>query len=122
MLIKKFDPRNSASINQYFRRKRFKFFSDLIERVPKPLQILDIGGHQSYWEQMGFINNKDIHITLLNLEAEPVVLPGFSSVVGDATDLKEFKDKSFDIVFSNSVIEHLFTLENQKRWQMRYSG
>jgi ubiquinone/menaquinone biosynthesis C-methylase UbiE len=39
----------------------------------------------------------------------------FSSVKGDARNLSEYKDKEFDIVFSNSVIEHLFTKENQKK-------
>ena len=33
----------------------------------------------------------------------------------DATNLHEFGDASFDIAFSNSVIEHLSTFENQAR-------
>jgi ubiquinone/menaquinone biosynthesis C-methylase UbiE len=37
------------------------------------------------------------------------------SVAGDATNLHMFADRSFDLVFSNSVIEHLFTWENQQK-------
>jgi hypothetical protein len=37
------------------------------------------------------------------------------SVAGDATNLHLFADQSFDLVFSNSVIEHLFTWENQQK-------
>lgn len=38
----------------------------------------------------------------------------FEFVKGDATKL-EYPENSFDVVYSNSVIEHLFTKENQVR-------
>ena len=38
----------------------------------------------------------------------------FKSIKGDATNLSNFKDNQFDIVFSNSLIEHLYTYENMK--------
>lgn len=44
------------------------------------------------------------------------------SVKGDATNLKEFADQSVDMVFSNSVIEHLYTWENQQKWRKKCSG
>jgi hypothetical protein len=76
---------------------------------------LDIGGTQSFWERMNFVNQPDVHITLLNVHAEPVKYANFSSMKGDACNLGCFRDKEFDIVFSNSVIEHLFNYENQKK-------
>ena len=36
-------------------------------------------------------------------------------LTGDATNLSEIAYQSIDVVFSNSVIEHLFTFENQRR-------
>ncbi|MFZ9719424.1 MAG: class I SAM-dependent methyltransferase, partial [Chitinophagaceae bacterium] len=57
-----------------------------------------------------------IRITLLNLEAVPVKNQTvFTSVQGDATDLSAWADKSVDLVFSNSVIEHLFTWAQQQK-------
>ncbi len=62
---------------------------------------------------MNFNESEDVRVTLLNLTHTSVSLKGFTSVVGDACDLSEYEDDQFDIVFSNSVIEHLFTFENQ---------
>jgi len=74
------------------------------------IRILDVGGDQFNWQ---FINSKPI-ITILNIEKpnDWVNNSQFEFVIGDATKLN-FADKSFDIVYSNSVIEHLFTKENQ---------
>ncbi len=117
MAIKLFNPDYGFSLNQRFREKRFKFFISLLERVKsdKPIQILDVGGSEIYWERMNFTNNKNIFVTLLNLKKVPTKKDNFVSIKGDACDLSSFKDKQFDIVYSNSVIEHLFTFENQKK-------
>src|SRR5690606_19913239 len=117
MLTKFLQPTYEKSINQKFREKRFAFFKGLLQTLPqdKTIQILDIGGTESYWNRMKFVNNEHVHITLLNLYKVEVSYPNFTSVVGDACCLLEFRDGQFDIVFSNSVIEHLFTKENQKK-------
>jgi len=74
------------------------------------IRILDVGGNQFNWQ---FINQKP-KITIVNIEKpnDWVNNSQFEFVIGDATKLN-FADKSFDIVYSNSVIEHLFTKENQ---------
>jgi ubiquinone/menaquinone biosynthesis C-methylase UbiE len=81
----------------------------------KPLRILDIGGTQQYWLNMGMVLRPNTEIVLLNLYKNEASKPGFSSIVGDACNLTGISDQSFDIVFSNSVIEHLFTYEQQQK-------
>lgn len=113
MLVSVADNTQKDSLSTRFRMKRFRFFLEQIRSLPRPLHILDIGGTQAYWEQMG-LNDPEIHITLLNLYQEPISnTQQFSSIIGDARNLSDFKDQSIDLVFSNSVIEHLFTQENQ---------
>ncbi len=101
------------SLANKFRNKRFAHFKSKIAKLPKPIKILDVGGTQQYWVNRGFHDNKDYHITLLNLHKEAADYENIESIAGDATDLSQYTDDSFDIVYSNSVIEHLFTYENQ---------
>ncbi|NDP27598.1 MAG: class I SAM-dependent methyltransferase [Flavobacterium sp.] len=117
MATKFLNPNYGNSINQKFREKRFNFFLDLLKSInsKQTIQILDIGGTEIYWERLNFINNNNIHITLLNLEQVQVKHKNFTSIKGDARDLSIYNDNQFDIVYSNSVIEHLFSFENQKR-------
>ena len=77
------------------------------------MSILDIGGTNAFWEQRGFVGRGDVRVVLVNLEAEPRVHENIEPRAGDATNLRELPDGSFDVVFSNSVIEHLATFERQ---------
>ena len=115
-----FDPKNQKSINQKFRLKRFefflKFFNDVFKKEDRVIRILDIGGTEVYWERMDFPNqNLRVEITLLNLWEVPVKNKGvFKSIKGDATNLSQYQNGEFDLIYSNSCIEHLFTWEKQK--------
>lgn len=104
-------------LGKKFREDRFILFNNKINKLTKPIDILDIGGTYKFWENMGFVKklNPDngITITLFNLKKEKVHHSSFISFEGNATDLSEYSDNQYDIVFSNSVIEHLFTYENQ---------
>jgi hypothetical protein len=108
-----YDYGNSRSWAYKARKKRFDFFIRNLNKIPKPLKILDIGGTQAFWDSMGFEEDPEIQIYLLNLEHQKVKRANFKSIKGDATNLSQYEDNFFQMVFSNSVIEHLFTWENQ---------
>ena len=103
------------SLGNRFREKRFKFFLKKFESLNKPISILDLGGKVNFWENRGLAGNNDYKITLLNIKKEKSNYSNINCHVGDATNLNQFDNKSFDIVHSNSVIEHLYNFENQKK-------
>src|SRR5262249_38047761 len=93
-----------------FRRKRMRRFA--AELKPSPAtRILDVGGYPYDLKQYGV----PAKITVLNLSQESYVDPqtsGVEFVVGAGRKMN-YADQAFDIVYSNSVIEHLSTIENQ---------
>ncbi len=107
------DVERQGSFANRMRGRRFQRFETLASALPRPISILDIGGTVEFWVQRGWANRDDIHITLVNIQKDPKEHRRIVSKVGDATNLIEYPDKSIDIVFSNSVIEHLCTRENQ---------
>jgi len=108
------DNKNKHSLSHSYRSKRFELFKSMLANMPKPLRILDLGGTEEFWTAMGF-SDPEVTITLLNLEANTTVQPPFYSIKGDATRLDAIADQSYDVVFSNSVIEHVYTWENQQK-------
>lgn len=108
------DNSNKNSLANKLRRKRFAFFAELLDALPRPLSILDVGGTTAYWKQMGY-GDQQTKITLLNLCAEETGDPNFISLAGDARDLSQFSDDEFDVVYSNSVIEHVGDLAAQQK-------
>ena len=79
-------------------------------RLGAETTVLDVGGTLFNWT---FIVTRP-NLTILNLGPRPNILPpDVTYVQGDATKLP-FASNSFDLVFSNSVIEHIGSWENKK--------
>ncbi len=108
------DAFSDASLSSKLRDARFAHFLRLLEGRTGTTRVLDIGGTANYWERRGFGDDRRIEITTLNHAAEPSALANVTAFEGDATDLSRWEDDAFDIVFSNSTIEHLFTFQAQQ--------
>jgi hypothetical protein len=109
------DVNDGDSLSNRLRNRRFRRFEALSEGLPRPIRILDFGGTAEFWRQRGWDRRADIEITTVNLGPDPSPAPNIAHVAGDVADLSIFDDGSFDVAFSNSVIEHLETLERQAR-------
>lgn len=97
-----------------FRQKRIRFFLDQLHPGDETT-ILDVGGNVYDWEGVVPISSP---ITILNLapvDSSSSYPSRFTYQMGDGRSLP-FPDQSFDIVYANSVIEHLRTWEDQQRF------
>lgn len=93
-------------------KKRLRLFEDKVNVLSKPVTIIDLGGTIKFWVEAGY-HEKDVLITIIKPKAEKSGYANIRVIAGNACDLSTFKDKAFDISFSNSLFEHLFTKENQ---------
>lgn len=105
---------NRQSLEFGFRAKRFEHVRRLIESVISErgtCDILDLGGTETYWligEEFIQRHRPKLSITLVNTEEGHVTDRGvFTYVRGSATDQALFSGRTFDLVHSNSVIEHV---------------
>jgi hypothetical protein len=103
---------------RFWKERRFQRFVEAIEPSTAD-SLLDIGGYPFNWFNRGnFIGKVDVlNLKLKPLESQPTGAPAIRAISGDARSL-EFPDGQYDIVFSNSVIEHVGNLEDQEAFAM----
>ena len=124
----KTDHNNQNSIASKARGLRAKLFGLAVEKVylsssndMEGLSILDIGGTLEYWRMNArYLPANSVNsIEVVNLQhaAEVTELINgieFIAYQGNALDRNTLKQKTYDVVFSNSVIEHVGSLSDQK--------
>ena len=106
-----FGRREDKVYNNPFRAARMAMLLDVVDEVlaERPeCRILDLGGEPGYWQAFEDLwGNRNLKITLVNQHYRSESDPRFTSITGNACGLPEFADNAFDIVHSNSVIEHV---------------
>ena len=100
------------------RARRWLWFADKFPDL-RDMSVLDLGGRIDTWARAPF-HPKHVHI--VNLEGETIGdaggVPEWGEVSrGDACDLpEEIRARRYDVVFSNSVIEHVGGHERRLRF------
>jgi hypothetical protein len=100
-----------SSLGARLREKRQQMLSDAFPSLEE-MRVLDLGGTPDTWLRARV---RPAAVTLLNSVTSELDLPqssgrsvDFELVIGDACDPPpELRERSFDLVFSNSVIEHV---------------
>jgi hypothetical protein len=97
---------------RFTRKRRMRRFEKLL-RPSESTTVLDVGGTPLNWR---YVAARPC-VMLLNLtvpDGAEAAAGQFTFVAGDARTLP-YGDQSFDVAFSNSVIEHLGTWQDQQR-------
>ncbi|MDR2463610.1 MAG: methyltransferase domain-containing protein, partial [Verrucomicrobiales bacterium] len=101
-------------IFKIWRKKRFELLVKLL-RPKLTDKLLDIGGYPNEWTQypriVGKIDTLNVHEVAWDTAKAPEY--EINMLVGDGCRLL-FADKSYDIAFSNSVIEHVGSWDRQQ--------
>ncbi|SRR5579883_705417 len=94
---------------EYSRRRRMQLFKTWLNASTDGfIRVLDLGGSPELWK---FVH-QPLDITILNLPGENSERKlsshhSFTYIEGDGCDVSTFDDQAFDLVFTNSVIEHV---------------
>ena len=97
-----------------YRTRRLRLFYSLFKPTENET-LLDVGGSPYFWSLCRELGFPVPRVTILNLGIAPSGLDPLTGwIVGDARQLP-FADRSYDYIFSNSVIEHVGSEESQMK-------
>ncbi len=108
-------------MQQRFRSRRFRKIDVILRKIISKkghALVLDAGGTGTYWNMLATDIRPKISVIILNLRSEldlyKDTIDGLSVqyLEGNACYMPEFSDEYFDLVHSNSVIEHVGSYRN----------
>jgi hypothetical protein len=99
---------------RWFKPRRVRLFYDIFA-ITKETKVLDLGGGPVFWKLAHTLGLPLPRVTVLNIRPVGRLPSPLTSVIGDAK-AAPFDNFSFDIAFSNSLIEHLVDWESQRRF------
>ncbi len=112
--------RLSASYSSRARRERYALFTK-VARPDEASLVLDVGVTNSVWRSANFLESMypwPTQITAVSLEDVPIFrehFPEVKVVIADGRRLP-FEDGTFDVGFSNAVIEHVGNRGEQQQF------
>jgi SAM-dependent methyltransferase len=95
----------------HFRRRRMQHFAQLFS-ITERTTVLDLGGGPFNWSLL----EARPKLTVLDINSETEGPRGGIVYVREDGCNTSFPDKSFDVVFSNSVIEHVGDVDRQRKF------
>jgi len=97
------NPNNPRSLSARARAKRW---DELMRRFPSlaEMRVLDLGGLPDFWRKSAV---RPTHVTTVNLVAADSDEPWVNHIVGDACAPEGLSGEKFDLVVSNSLLEHV---------------
>ena len=107
------DNSNPRSLASRLRRRRFRIVEAELAPLPAPARVLDVGGTAGFWRSLSR-DLADLELTVVNADPSHAAVGSVTVQAGDARAMPEFADGSFDLVFSNSVIEHVGDRRDQR--------
>jgi hypothetical protein len=110
-------------------QRRSALLRSTLATLPRPVRIIDLGGSGDMWRRWGVVEADGLRIVLANTHRlDPThrdeAPPGdfVTSIVADVRHFAPADFAAYDLVFSNSMLEHLPSREDQARLAQRIAA
>lgn len=104
--------RTPSNLGQRFRARRSTYIRQMIDAVHAErgsCRIIDLGGTEHYWRlfEPAYLHSKNVSIVLVNPLPTGTTSGIFTYLQADACNVTQAADNSYDIVHTNSTVEHV---------------